>query len=635
MKKLFFFAVFLNFTKILFATETTFISDNGFNQVWLWQLSNITVTQEKGISLSQQSTKFYQTPQLLWTGKYINNSIYLGTAETASVLRVDPNNQETTIFTSSNHSLITSIVADKEGVLISASPESTLYHLDKNHAVISNSSLSNTYIWDIIPNPQGGYSVLTGLKAEVYEYNNYTLGAPITIETEDHLLKGLYIGNTLWVLGEKGLYKKDKDRFVAIASFQGNASGFVYTNDTFYVIHTVTIEANSSNNQQEQVLSKLSSISVQTGLVEELYSLQRFYFTSINIFDKQIILGADQFGLYAFYDLVTQKSYYSSLGEGKILDIFPKNQELVILTSDTSVLWSIERSLSKEGSFISEVYDANYTAQWGNFNAQISTPPNTEIQFFVQGGVTENPKYWTDWVRITNMQKPPLPPTRYIRYKAILSSDQKAIPYVHGITFPYTQLNIKPSIDSTKIEQKNDHIAFSWTGSDANKDTLEYNIFLAEDGLPKIKLNQYPLQETNFIFAKDTYPSGYKKISLIANDRPSNSDQTALTTEYTSLPIMFDGEVPIISDFKITKQRQTALIEVIVKDQHSVIKDVGYTLNGTRTVRLIPIDGIFDALSESFSFEVPLEEAIFIQIYAEDAALNKSFKGMTILPSQQ
>ncbi|MGL5956726.1 MAG: hypothetical protein ACRC0X_09075, partial [Brevinema sp.] len=452
-------------------------------------------------------------------------------------------------------------------------------------------------------------------------------------ETEDHLLEGIYVGNTLWVLGEKGLYKKDQDRFIAIASFQGNASSFVYTNDTFYIIHTLTIEA--SNNQQEQIISKLSSVSAQTGLIEELYSLQRFYFTSINIFDKQIILGADQFGLYAFYDLVTQTSYYSSLGEGKILEIFPKNQELVLLTSDTSALWSIDRALSTEGSFVSEVYDATHTAVWGNFNAQISTPPNTRVQFFVQGGVTPNPKYWSDWVSITNMQQVPIPATRYIRYKAILTSDQKAIPYVHSVAFPFTQLNIKPVIDSTKIEQKSNNITFSWTASDANKDLLEYDIFLAEDGLPKIKINQQPLQETNFIFPKEMYPSGYKKITLVANDRPSNSDQTTLTTEYNSLPIMFDGEVPMISDFKVTKTAKNALIEVIVEDQHSIIKEAGYIINGNQTIRLIPTDGIFDSQTESFTFEIPLEEPVFIQLYTVDVALNKSVKGMTVLPTQQ
>jgi len=632
MKKFLSLLLFMGMVTTSFGTETKFITDNTFSDLWLWQLSNTTVTQEKGVSLSQKTTKNFQTSQLLWTGSYINNSFYLGTAEASKILKLDQNFKETEIFSSSNHSIVSSIVAENDGILFAASPESTLYHLDKDNSVISNTILSNSYIWDIVPNPKDGYYILTGLNAEVYEYNNFTLSEAIHIDTEEHLLQGIYTNDTLWVLGEKALYKKQDDRFIAVALLEGTASAFTYTNNTFYVVHSVTKEADPTTGQVEQIISKLTAISL-SGSVETLYELTGFYFTSVSVFNSSIVIGADQFGLYAVYDLVTEKNYYSGLGEGKILELFTIDNSLILLSSDSSALWTMEDSISPTGTFTSEVYDAGNIALWGNFFTKVSTPPQSSVQFFVQSGVTTNPDYWEDWKEITSNQKITTPATRYIRYKALLTSDGNSIPYVEEISFPYTQLNIKPSIDSVTIEPSNQNILLNWVASDPNKDTLEYDIYLAEDGLPKIKINNKKLSGTNFTFVKNSYPTGYKKITLIASDRPSNSDATALTSDYTSIPIMFDSEVPIISDLTINKSANSVSIKFSVSDKHSIIKNVSYIINGTTTVKLVPIDGIFDSMKEDFTFEIPLSEALFLQINTSDNSANQNTKGVTLLPN--
>ena len=632
MKKSLSLLLFMGIVTTSFGTETKFITDNTFSDIWLWQLSNTTVTQEKGISLSQNTTKNFQTPHLLWTGDYINNSFYLGTAEASKILKLDANFQETEIFSSTNHSIVSSIVAENDGILFSASPESTLYHLDKDHSIVSNTSLSNSYIWDIVPNPKGGYYILTGLNAEVYEYNNFTLSDAIPIDAEEHLLQGIYVNDTLWVLGEQALYKKQDNRFIAVALLEGTASAFTYTNNTFYIVHSITKEEDPTTGQSEQIFSKLTSVSL-SGAVETLYELDGFYFTSISIFNKSVIIGADQFGLYAVYDLVTEKSHYSGLGEGKILELLTINNSLMLLTSDSSALWTMDDTISPTGSFTSEVYDAGHIALWGNFSTKVSTPPKTSVQFFVQSGVTKNPNYWEDWKEISPNQKITTPAARYIRYKATLNSDGDAFPYVEEVSFPYTQINIKPSINVVNIEPNKQKLVLNWIASDPNKDTLEYDIYLAEDGLPKIKINNKKLIGTNFTFNKNSYPAGYKKFTIIASDRPSNSDATALTSDYTSIPIMFDSEVPIISDLIIKKSANSVSVTFSVSDTYSIIKNVSYTINGTRTVKLMPVDGIFDSKKEDFTFEIPLKKALFLQINASDNSSNDSAKGVTLLPN--
>ena len=614
----------------LFGAESKLITEGGFASVWLWQLSNTTVTDEKGLSLSQETTKHYETPKLLWTGKEIGSDIYLGTAETASILKLDENYQETEIYSSSNHSLVGAIAQDKDGIIAALSPESILLHLDADGKEVTNTSLSNNYIWDIVPNPKGGFYILTGADAEVYEYDNYVLSKPLAISNEEHLLEGLYIDNTLWVLGEKALYYKDGDKFIALAGFQGTASSFTYINNHFYIIQSVTKE-NSNNELKPQVTSLMTSVS-RDGIVEELYDLQGFYFTSISSVKDQIVIGADKFGLYVFYDLITRKSYYASLGEGKILDMFYKNNQLFFLSSDKSALWSLGPNVTREGSFISEVYDTGAVSQWGQFSSSIETPPNTKVQFYIQSGVTADPSYWRDWKTIKKGEKISVPNARYVRYKAELSSDGKTAPYIFAIEFPYTQINTAPIIKSFSLEQKDASMILTWEATDPNKDSLEYHIYLAEDGLERVKLTERPISTTNFTFPNHLYPSGNKRVTLVASDRPSNSDSSALETSFTSLPVVFDSEAPIIGKIDVTKSSDKAIISVVIEDKYHILKKVSYLINGGNEVSLNPIDGIYDAKKESFNFSIPLKNTLFLQIKAVDKGNNQSFQGLTILP---
>ncbi len=615
------------------ATETVFIQDRGFESIWLWQLSNTTSIPEKGISLSSQSTNLFDTPELLWTGSMIGGNIYLGTAETASIFLLDSSYKSETIFSSSNHAIISSIKQDGSGIIFAASPDPKLYVLDSSHKETTNISFSNTFIWDIVPSPQGGWDILTGLKAEVYEYKNGTLSDPIEIQNEEHILAGLYIGDTLWVLGEKALYQKTNGKFTALAAFEGSASDFIYTNGSFYVLHTVTVKANPAAKQEEQVTSKLSKVEPATGLVEELYSMPRFYLNSIAFFDNQIIMGADQYGLYVFYDLTDKNSHFSSLGTGKIVDILHKGSELILVTADKSALWALQDSAASAGSFISKVYDAGASAKWGEFQAKITAPQHTAVKFFIQSGVTLDPEYWSDWIEITNKQMLPSTPHRYMRYKAELSSTSPdAVPYVHSIAFPYTQYNLPPSFNGSTVEQKNGDMVISWNASDPNSDKLEYTVFLAQDGMPSIQITENPITATNYAFKLASYPSGYKRIKVIASDRPSNSENTALTAELNTIPLMFDTIPPTITNFNVAKSAGKAIITFTALDTDSVINSASYIIDGTREYRLAPIDGIFDSQEEQFSFTVDLNKALFLQIKITDKAENTALHGETILP---
>ncbi|MGL4366862.1 MAG: hypothetical protein ACRCTQ_01065 [Brevinemataceae bacterium] len=629
MKNLKLILLFILFPISIFSTETKFITDNEFNNIWLWQLSNTSMTAGQGITLSQDAENLYKTSYLLWAAKKIKNVQYLGTADSAKIIKLSQNFQEEIIYTDPDRSLVGAIESDAQGIIAAVSPDSEIIHLNSNNEVSQRTAVSNTYIWDIVPNPKGGFFILTGLSAQVYEYNNKQLSEPISIDSEDHLLQGLYIDNTLWVLGENALYKKEGSKFTAVAGFNFTASGFVYTNNTFYIAQS-SISKNTDSSKKDQIFSSLISVK-KNGVIEELFSLQGFYFTAIGAHNNKLVIGADQFGLYVVYDPIAKKFTYSSLGTGKILEVLSENGELTLITSDSSGIWKIGNNTAQQGCFISEVYDTKNVSSWGAFSSETSTPVDTKIEFFIQSGVTDNPEYWSDWTPIADGQKIPVSNARFIRYKAVLYSAKKALPYVYKVKFPYTEINLAPVISQVNILQEGQTIKAFWEAIDPNNDKLEFDVYLADDGMPKVKLNPYPITTTNWNFPYNYFPSGNKRITITASDRPSNSDQTALTAEYNSIPILFDTDYPIISDFTVKQSKNSAEISVKVTDPTSIISKFIYIVNGNQEVYVLPEDGFFDSKEETFRFNVPIPNTTFIQVQVVDFANNISSKGITVL----
>lgn len=611
------------------ATETKIISDSGFQNLWLWQLSNTSMTDQQGISLSKESRLEFDTPATLWTMEEINGSLYLGTADEARIIQVNTDKSEKEIFRHTNKSLTGDLAATEDGFIAAFSPDAELIRFDRNNKPITNLTLSNTYIWDIIPNHEGSYDILTGLPAQIYRYQNDSLTETADFEDEEHLIKGFYTGPDLWILSEKALYKKTGDKITAFAGFSGIAAGVTYHEGVFYVIQSITTPAKNDENNKDQIISSLLAVK-EDGSVQELMSLPGFYFTAVAAQNKTIIIGGGQFGLYIEYDTVTGKHLFSTLGEGKVLTILPSNGNMKIMTSDPSAIWTVENKIARQGIFISEVYDVGSISTWGTFNPNISAPQGTSVKFFVQSGVTKNPLYWSDWQEVAPGSKIPAAPAQFIRYKAQLLSDGKAPPYVYGVEFPYTQHNLAPKINSLSLEQKNNILNVSWNASDPNNDTLIFDIYLAADGMQKIKINPEPLSATNFSFSNDAFPSGVKRITVAASDLPSNSPETALTHELSALPVVFDSEPPVIGEILLKEAGSHWEISVTISDDASLLKEVSYLINGQNNTIILPEDGILDEKTETFLFKLPKSQGFFLQIQAADTAGNQSSKGLFI-----
>ena len=99
-------------------------------------------------------------------------------------------------------------------------------------------------------------------------------------------------------------------------------------------------------------------------------------------------------------------------------------------------------------------------------------------------------------------------------------------------------------------------------------------------------------------------PDGTYFIKIAASDAPSNSPGTALTGELESVSFDIDNSPPRIEIQPVRASPRT--LTFVVRDDHSAVQRVEYSLDASRWRVVYPKDGIPDSRREEF--EIAVEE---------------------------
>jgi hypothetical protein len=139
---------------------------------------------------------------------------------------------------------------------------------------------------------------------------------------------------------------------------------------------------------------------------------------------------------------------------------------------------------------------------------------------------------------------------------------------------------------------------FSWRGEDPNGDPLVYEVFYR----PALESSWRPLRKglTDAVLAWDTstVPNGRYVLKIVASDAPGNPEPLALTGDKESEPFDVDNTAPVVQ--ATLAQRAPARVRVLVRDESSLIRKTEWALDGGRWQEIHPLDGINDALEESY-----------------------------------
>lgn len=266
------------------------------------------------------------------------------------------------------------------------------------------------------------------------------------------------------------------------------------------------------------------------------------------------------------------------------------------------------------GSYISDVFDAKFMAEWGSAQWENSQDVTLSVR---TGNVNKPDDTWSDWSdeKAASPAKLDVKPGRYIQVKANLKSKTASL---DKFSIAYLVANQAPRITNVRIEnikkplegqpalpfipQRVVSRKIIYQASDPDGDPLGYRIYYRKEGQTQwMLINQNDLIATpEFVWNTESIDDGKYLIKVEATDERTNPDNRSLSDSKTSKPITIDNTKPTIKSLAINGNNCSGEVE----DNFNYIARIEYSLDGQPWAVVYPDDTLFDARTEKFSFQL-------------------------------
>lgn len=329
-------------------------------------------------------------------------------------------------------------------------------------------------------------------------------------------------------------------------------------------------------------------------------------------------------------------------------------------TANPGKIFKLSSVRAEKGMYESEVRDATTVATWGAIRWRAVTPSGAQVQLFTRSGNTSTPdETWSDWspaYKRADGEQIASPKARYLQWKAVVTAKAES-PILTSVTAAYLQRNLRPEVASItvhppgtvftkpfstgeleiagydtdsadtrppssqtssgapsatsgspalgrRVHQKGLQ-TFVWKAEDGNDDRLQFDVLYRREGETTWKALKRMLNDPILVWDTSSVPDGTYMVKVIASDTPSNSPNTALTGEMESTIFEIDNSAPSIDVTGVQRQNGQTVIAFVVRDDHSPVQRVEYSLDANRWRVIYPKDGIADSRVEQF--EVALD----------------------------
>lgn len=346
---------------------------------------------------------------------------------------------------------------------------------------------------------------------------------------------------------------------------------------------------------------------------------------------------------------------------------------LYFATANPGAVYRLAAGHAGEGTYLSEVHDAQTVAAWGTIRWRSSTPAGSSVRLHTRTGNTATPSdTWSPWsdpydaasgTAITS------PKARYLQWKAVLRGDG-ASPALLSVTSAYLPRNLAPTITSITLHPpgrvfqqtlgagdppiaglnagrdptavpagagvaaaaqtptlgrqvyRKGLQAIAWQARDPNQDLLRFEVWYRAEGGGDWRMLEQELDEALFTWDTTSVPDGTYVARIVASDAETNAPGDALAATRDSSPFDVDNTPPGIDIEGTTSSGDQAVVRLTVSDAQSTIERLEYTLDAERWQIVYPVDGIPDAREERFEVAVPVDALDRLVLRATDAMDN-------------
>lgn len=327
---------------------------------------------------------------------------------------------------------------------------------------------------------------------------------------------------------------------------------------------------------------------------------------------------------------------------------------LYAATSNIGKLYRIGPGLAAEGSFLSDVLDAEQFSYWGRIRFR-GAANGGSIELAARSGNLDRPQQnWSPWkpVRLeSDGGRAEAPPARFLQYKVTLkASPSGASPEVAEVEAAYLNKNVAPEVkkiaatppnyrfppQTLKLTQSKNitlppltgtarpapktlttstsqtmqyakgYVGVRWLAEDPNGDELRYRVEIRGEGETEWKLLEEELDKAYLSWDSTAYADGEYRVRVTATDAPDNPPHQALEATLVSEPFLIDNTPPEIRGLAATLSGRTLTAQWKAADARTVVRRAEYSLDGGEWTVVLPVTKLSD--SRELDYELKLED---------------------------
>jgi hypothetical protein len=332
-----------------------------------------------------------------------------------------------------------------------------------------------------------------------------------------------------------------------------------------------------------------------------------------------------------------------------------RSGSMLYATANPGKVFRLAVARADHGTYESEVRDARTVATWGAIKWHAAVPSGAKVEVFTRSGNTRTPDdTWSAWsAAYTNPEGSPVtsPRARYLQWRAVLTAPKGESPLLTSVTAAYLQRNLRPRVNGITIHPpgtvfqkpfssepevagyegdlpdrrltsqpgsnssgsssqqapslgrrvyQKGLMTFVWNADDENNDELQFEVRYRREGETSWKTLKRDLSDPILVWDTTSVPNGTYVLRVVASDSLANPPGNALTGHMDSTSFDIDNAPPTISVGNVRREGGRTVIAFDVRDEHSAVQKVEYSLDGDRWRPIYPKDGISDSRLEQF-----------------------------------
>jgi sugar lactone lactonase YvrE len=369
------------------------------------------------------------------------------------------------------------------------------------------------------------------------------------------------------------------------------------------------------------------------------------------------------------------------LGGQQVTSILAAGPTRYFATSNPAHVVRVDESRAAEGTYLSEAKDAGTVASWGTLTWRAIEPAPGRVRIATRSGNTSVPdETWSEWsgpYEHADGEAAKSPPARYFQWRAVLSATagDKSGPVLVSLSVAYLQRNLRPRVTGITVHppgivfqkpypagepeiagmgdvpsearapmfssplgagsassstgpalgrrmyQKGLQ-AFAWKAEDDNDDRLEYDVFFRSTDDAEWKVLRRNALDQILVWDTMSAADGTYVVKIAASDAVNNPPGSALVGELESAAFEIDNGAPTITVLPPVRDGSGTKVVFDVRDAHSAISTVEYSIDTGRWQQAYPVDGVADSRSERYEIKVEGDAAGRVVIRAADVMNN-------------